>query len=86
MSRTTPPLFAVRVVLPCTLLIAGVALVFIRDTAPLGIALLVIAALVSLADWLMRLSLQSQHDRDNEQRARDRMALTGRWPDEGPRR
>jgi hypothetical protein len=55
-------------------------------TAPLGFALLVVASLVSLADWLIRSSLQSQHDRGDEQRARHRVALTGPWPGEGPAR
>jgi hypothetical protein len=45
-------------------------LIVVPKTAALGIALLVIALLVPLAGWLIRLSPQSQHDRDREQRAR----------------
>ena len=86
MPRTSIPLFAVRVALPCALFIAGLVLSAVPGMAPLGAALLVIAPLVSLTDWLMRLSLQSQYDREGEQRARRHMALTGRWPDEEPAR
>ena len=73
MDGTTSPqstLFAVRALLPCAIFIAGVVFTVVPNTAAPGITLLVIALLVSLAGWLIRLSLQSQHQRDREQRVR----------------
>ncbi len=72
MDGTTHPqstLSAVRALLPCAIFTAGIVLIVVPKTAALGIALLVIALLVPLAGWLIRLSPQSQHDRDREQRA-----------------
>jgi hypothetical protein len=73
-------LFTVRVLLPIGILIAGVVLLFINGTLALGLALIVIAVLVWFADWLMRLGLSSQDDRDREQWARRYFTRTGRWP------
>jgi hypothetical protein len=73
MVGTTSPqraLFAVRVPLPYATFLASIVLIVVPGTAAPGTALLVIAMLVPLAGWLIRLSLQSQHDRDREQRAR----------------
>jgi UPF0716 family protein affecting phage T7 exclusion len=73
---------SVRLGLPLLLLIAGIVLLVIPGTAALGIALVVIAPLVWIANLLMRLGLSSQDDRDREQAARQFYTREHRWPDE----
>jgi hypothetical protein len=62
----------VRIVLPAAIAVAGIVLIAIGGDAPLGagIVLLGVAGLVVLANVLMRLSLQSEREREEEERRR----------------
>ena len=80
--RERTALLGVRIGLPVAILGVGIVLLVIPGTAPLGIALIVIAALVSLANLLMRLGLSSQQDRDREEAARRFYSREHRWPRE----
>lgn len=62
----------VRVVLPAAIAAAGVVLIAIGGDAPVGagIVLIGVAGLVVLANVLMRLGLESERDRAEEERAR----------------
>jgi hypothetical protein len=51
----------------------------------IGIGCFITALMVWLFGWMVRLSIDSEDDRDDEQRDRDYFARTGRWPGErGP--
>jgi drug/metabolite transporter (DMT)-like permease len=65
-------LLFVRIVLPATIALAGVVLVvFGGDSGRgAGIVLIGVAALVALANVLIRLALQSERDREREQARR----------------
>jgi hypothetical protein len=77
---------AVRVGLPVLLVVAGVVLLIVgrgtTSAAGLGVVLLGVALMVILIDWLYRLSVESNADREREEEARDYFSRTGRWPDE----
>jgi len=69
----------VRVALPATMALAGLVLIVIGGDVALGtgIVLLGSALLVVMANAMMRLSLQSEREREEAQRRRDE----GRWAD-----
>jgi protein-S-isoprenylcysteine O-methyltransferase Ste14 len=51
-----------------------------------GVALLLVALIVWMINWMYRLSIRSNLERDQEERAREHFDRTGRWPeDEEPR-
>jgi ABC-type transport system involved in cytochrome bd biosynthesis fused ATPase/permease subunit len=76
-----------RVWLPVTIAVVGaVAIVLGHARTPLagaGVGLLVIALIVWMLNWMFRLSVQSNRDRDNEERAREYFDDHGHWPGEG---
>jgi protein-S-isoprenylcysteine O-methyltransferase Ste14 len=47
-----------------------------------GVALLLVALCVWMLNWMYRLSVRSNEDREYEERAREYFDRTGRWPDE----
>jgi hypothetical protein len=61
-----------RIGLPAAIFAAGVVLIIIGGDAPLGagIVLIGVAGLVALANVLVRLSIQSQRDREREEERR----------------
>jgi hypothetical protein len=74
---------AVRVVLPGSIALAGVALVIAGGSlSAIGAALIGAAILVAIANLLIRLATSSTADRDREAAARQRFTRTGRWPRE----
>jgi len=85
-----------RVWLPLGIGVAGVVLLFLghfsyselADTHSLesavGVGFVIVALIVWLTNWLFRLSLQSNAEREEEERAREHFDRTGRWPDEEP--
>ncbi len=98
-SRFTPGpavLRATRLWLPLAIAVAGVALIVIghgsySDLANhrslesgAGVALLLVALIVWMVNWMFRLSVRSNRDREEEEAARAYFDRTGRWPDEGP--
>jgi len=76
-------LVAVRVLLPAAIAIAGVVLVIVGGDAArgAGIVLVGVAALVVLANLLMRLGIDSERDREREEARRREFSRRGRWPD-----
>jgi drug/metabolite transporter (DMT)-like permease len=74
----------VRIWLPAAIGVAGVVLIVVGDDAArgAGIVLVGVAALVVIANLLIRLGLLSERDREREQRRRRDFARSGRWPDE----
>jgi protein-S-isoprenylcysteine O-methyltransferase Ste14 len=47
-----------------------------------GVALLLVALCVWMINWMYRLSIDSNEDREYEERAREYFDRTGRWPDD----
>ncbi|HEY8765004.1 MAG TPA: hypothetical protein VIM18_12490 [Solirubrobacteraceae bacterium] len=78
-----------RVWLPLMIALAGaVAIVLGHARTPLagaGVGLLVIALIVWMLNWMFRLSVQSNRDRESEERAREYFDDHGHWPGEGGR-
>jgi hypothetical protein len=79
-------LAATRVWLPLGIAVAGVVAIVIGHgrtaTAAAGVALLIAALIVWMINWMYRMSVESNRDRDREEEARDYFSRHGRWPDE----
>jgi hypothetical protein len=77
---------SVRVALPVLLAIAGVVGLIVghgsTPAAGIGVVLLGLALMVIMIDWLFRLSVESNRDREREEAARQYFDRTGHWPDE----
>lgn len=83
-----------RVWLPLSIAAAGVALLVIghgsyselANTHSLesaaGVGLLIVAVIVWMLNWMYRLSLSSNAEREDEERAREYFDRTGRWPED----
>lgn len=75
-----------RVWVPLAIGIAGLVAIIIGHgrtaTAAAGVSLVLAALGVWLINWLFRLSLESNRDRDREEEARRYFDVHGRWPDE----
>jgi hypothetical protein len=51
-----------------------------------GVSLVIAALIVWMINWMYRLSIRSNIEREDEERAREHFDRTGRWPeDEEPR-
>jgi membrane protein implicated in regulation of membrane protease activity len=51
-------------------------------TAAAGVGFLIIALMVWMINWMYRMSVDSNRDRDREEEAREYFSAHGRWPDE----
>lgn len=75
-----------RVWLPVAIAVAGVVAIIIGHghtaAAAAGVVLLGTALMVWMINWMFRLSLQSNREREGEERAREYFDRHGRWPDE----
>lgn len=83
-----------RVWLPLAIALVGVVLIVLghgsySDLAnrrslesAAGVALLLVALCVWMLNWMYRLSVTSNEEREYEERAREHFDRTGRWPDE----
>jgi hypothetical protein len=82
-----------RIWLPVTIAVSGVVLIILGGAnvtgklgggtlSAAGVAFLLIALCVWLINWMFRLSVQSNRERDREEEARDYFDAHGRWPDE----
>ena len=75
-----------RVFLPLSLVVIGtLAIIAGHARTPLagaGVVLVGVAVMVWLINWMFRLSVQSNRDRETEERAREYYDRHGRWPDE----
>lgn len=73
----------VRYGIPFAMAVAGVVcLVIGGDAAGSGVVLIGSAGLVLLINLLFRLSLVSNSEREQEERAREQFERTGHWPGE----
>lgn len=76
----------VRYGLPALIALAGVGFIVLGAGAvgvAFGIVLIGIATLVLLVDVFARVTIDSQDDREEEERARRTYSRTGRWPPGG---
>jgi lysylphosphatidylglycerol synthetase-like protein (DUF2156 family) len=90
--RTRFALAATRRWLPAAIALAGVVLIVagqarsgsaLNDSlAAIGVALIITALIVWMINWLFRMSIQSNRDRENEEAARDHFTRHGTWPEE----
>jgi prepilin signal peptidase PulO-like enzyme (type II secretory pathway) len=75
-----------RIWLPLVIAVAGGVAVLLghgrTSLAGAGVGLLIIALIVWMINWMFRLSLESNDDRDREEAAREHFDRYGRWPDE----
>jgi hypothetical protein len=79
---------ATRVWLPLAIAVVGVALIgaggFGPDS-PLAVAGMVLVGcglMVWMLNWLLRMSVESNRDREREEEAREYFSRTGHWPEE----
>ena len=87
-------LSATRVWLPLAIALAGVVLIAIGHgsysnlanahslESAAGVSLLIVALIVWMLNWMYRLSVRSNEEREDEEQAREYFDRTGRWPDE----
>ena len=80
-------LTATRVWLPVAIAAAGVVCVILGGgsdsvLAGAGVALILAAVVVWMINWMYRMSVQSNRDREREEQAREYFGRHGRWPDE----
>lgn len=79
---------ATRYGLPLAVAIAGIVAIILgharasSPTAAAGVGLIIVALIVAMINWLFRMSVQSNRDREREEEAREYFDRHGRWPDE----
>ncbi|MFZ0091190.1 MAG: hypothetical protein WAL63_16900 [Solirubrobacteraceae bacterium] len=83
-----------RIWLPAAIALAGIVLIVVGHgrysnlansrslESAAGVSLLIVAVIVWMLNWMYRLSVRSNEDRQSEERAREYYDRTGRWPDE----
>jgi hypothetical protein len=75
-----------RLWLPVGIAVVGLVAIVLghgRTTlAGAGVGLLLVALTVWMINWMYRLSIDSNRDREREERAREYFDRHGRWPDE----
>jgi hypothetical protein len=80
-------LTATRIWLPIVIALVGVvAIVLGHARTPLagaGVVLLGTALIVWMVNWLFRMSVESNRDREREEEAREYFDRHGHWPGEG---
>jgi hypothetical protein len=79
-------LAATRIWVPVAIAVAGVVGIIIGHgktaAAGAGVGLVIVALIVWMINWMFRMSVESNRDRDKEEEAREYFGRTGRWPDE----
>ena len=90
-DREAWTLVAVRAGLPLATVVAGLVLIAVghagvnSPTAVTGLVMIGVAVMVWLLNRMFRLSVESNHDREREELAREFYDRHGHWPDEpGP--
>lgn len=90
-------LAATRIWLPLVIATGGVVLIILGHAslsqqagghaleAASGVALLIVAVIVWMVNWMFRMSVQSNREREVEEEAREYYDRHGRWPDEDGR-
>src|ERR1700689_3033766 len=83
-----------RIWLPLAIAVAGVVLIILGHArvsdnadnhslqAGVGVGLLIVALIVWMVNWMFRLSVESNRDREIEEEAREYFDRPGEWPEE----
>ncbi len=75
-----------RVWLPLAIALAGAVAIVLghgrTSLAGAGVGLLLIGVIVWMVNWMFRMSVESNRDRDQEEAARDYFDRHGHWPGE----
>ncbi|MEA2198614.1 MAG: hypothetical protein QOJ25_2665 [Solirubrobacteraceae bacterium] len=78
-------LTATRLWLPLAIAVVGAVFTVIghgrSNIAAVGVSLLIVALTVWLINWLFRMSLESNREREDEEEARRFFDRTGQWPE-----
>jgi hypothetical protein len=87
-------LAATRLWLPLGIAIAGIVLIVLGQAqvpgqgvlpdslAAAGVSLIIAALIVWMVNWMFRMSVQSNREREREEAAREFYSRHGHWPDE----
>lgn len=79
-------LVATRIWVPVLIAIAGLVAIVIGHgrtaAAGAGVGLVIVAIIVWMINWMYRMSVASNRERDREEEAREYFDRHGRWPDE----
>jgi hypothetical protein len=79
---------ATRLWLPLLIGVAGLVLIALghgsvnSPAAALGVGLIIVALIVWMINWMFRMSVESNRQREIEEEAREYFDRHGRWPDE----
>ena len=91
---TSVSLLLTRYGLPIAITIAGVVLIVLGHASrshfvdnnsletSIGVAVIIVAIIVWMLNWMYRLGTSSNLDREDEERAREYFDRTGRWPED----
>jgi ABC-type transport system involved in cytochrome bd biosynthesis fused ATPase/permease subunit len=76
-----------RVWIPVGIAVVGIVAIVIGGgqddvIAGAGVSLVIAALIVWMINWMYRISVESNREREEEERAREYFDLHGRWPDE----
>jgi ABC-type transport system involved in cytochrome bd biosynthesis fused ATPase/permease subunit len=76
-----------RVWIPVAIAVVGIVAIVIGGgqddvVAGAGVSLVIVALIVWMVNWMFRMSVESNREREEEERAREYFDLHGRWPDE----
>ena len=86
-----------RVWLPLSIAVVGIVFIVLGHAslsdrssgralqAGVGVGLVIVAVIVWMVNWMFRMSVDSNRDREVEEEAREYFDRHGHWPDEGPR-
>jgi len=78
-----------RVWLPALIAAAGVVAIVLGHArtalAGAGVGLVIVGIIVWMVNWMFRMSIESNREREQEERNREYYDAHGRWPDEDPR-
>jgi lysylphosphatidylglycerol synthetase-like protein (DUF2156 family) len=88
---------ATRVWIPLAIAVGGIVLIVLGHgslsskagsralESGAGVALLIVALIVWMVNWMFRMSVESNREREVEEQAREYFDRHGYWPDEAPR-
>jgi hypothetical protein len=75
-----------RVWLPVAVALVGVVGIILGHghtaTAGAGVGLIIVGIIIWMVNWMFRMSVESNRDREREEAAREYFDEHGRWPDE----
>jgi hypothetical protein len=79
-------LTATRIWLPLSIALAGIVAIVLGHArtalAGAGVVLLGTALIVWMINWMFRMSVESNREREQEEEAREYFDRHGRWPDD----